>query len=75
MIALGGNSIAPKGGVNDIQEQFSRTREAIKGLSHFIDKGYNLCLNHGNGPQVGNELMRMELSKDVVPPPTWCMRC
>ena len=68
MIALGGNSIAPKGGVNDIQEQFSRTREAIKGLSHFISKGYNLCLNHGNGPQVGNELMRMELSKDVVPP-------
>ena len=68
MIALGGNSIAPKGGVNDIQEQFLRTREAIKGLSHFISKGYNLCLNHGNGPQVGNELMRMELSKDVVPP-------
>ena len=68
MIALGGNSIAPKGGSNKIEEQFARTRDAIMGLIHFIDEGYNLCLNHGNGPQVGNELMRMELSKDVVPP-------
>ena len=68
MIAMGGNSISPKGGTGRIEEQFERTREAFDGISHFIKRGYNLCINHGNGPQVGNEIMRMELTQDTVPP-------
>ena len=68
MIAMGGNSISPKGGTGRIEEQFERTREAFDGISHFIRRGYNLCINHGNGPQVGNEIMRMELTQDTVPP-------
>ena len=68
MIAMGGNSISPKGGTGRIEEQFERTREAFDGISHFIRRGYNLCINHGNGPQVGNEIMRMELTEDTVPP-------
>ena len=67
MIAMGGNSISPKGGTGKIEEQFERTRKAFDGISHFINRGYNLCLNHGNGPQVGNEIMRMELSREIVP--------
>ena len=67
MIAMGGNSISPKGGTGNIQEQFESTRQAFDGIAHFIDKGYNLCINHGNGPQVGNEIMRMELTQDIVP--------
>ena len=68
MIAMGGNSISPKSGTGRIEEQFERTREAFDGISHFIKRGYNLCINHGNGPQVGNEIMRMELTQDAVPP-------
>ena len=68
MIAMGGNSISPKGGTGRIEEQFERTREAFDGISHFIRRGYNLCINHGNGPQVGNEIIRMELTQDTVPP-------
>ena len=67
MIAMGGNSISPKSGTGTIQEQFERTRQALDGIAHFIDRGYNLCINHGNGPQVGNEIMRMELTQDSVP--------
>ena len=67
MIAMGGNSISPKSGNGRIKEQFERTREAFDGISHFIKRGYNLCINHGNGPQVGNEIMRMELTQDTVP--------
>jgi len=37
-------------------------------LSEFILKDYNICITHGNGPQVGNELLRMDLTNDVVPP-------
>ena len=65
---MGGNSISPKSGTGKIEEQFERTREAFDGISHFIKRGYNLCINHGNGPQVGNEIMRMELTQDTVPP-------
>ena len=68
MIAMGGNSISPKNGTGKIEEQFERTREAFDGISHFIKRGYNLCINHGNGPQVGNEIMRMELTQNTVPP-------
>ena len=67
MIAMGGNSISPKNGTGKIEEQFERTRQAINGLAHFIYRGYNLCINHGNGPQVGNEIMRMELTRNEVP--------
>mgnify|MGYP000101929012 CR=1 FL=1 len=67
MIAMGGNSISPKNGSGEIEEQFERTRQALDGIAHFIDLGYNLCINHGNGPQVGNEIMRMELTQDSVP--------
>mgnify|MGYP001263744568 FL=1 len=67
MIAMGGNSISPKGEAGTIQEQFNHTRETVEGISYFIKRGYNLCINHGNGPQVGNELLRMDLTYDQVP--------
>ena len=67
IIAMGGNSISPKGETGTIQQQFSHTRETVEGISHFIEHGYNLCINHGNGPQVGNELLRMDLTHDQVP--------
>jgi len=67
MIAMGGNSISPKSGTGKIEEQFERTRQAFDGISHFVERGYNLCINHGNGPQVGNEVLRMELTQNTVP--------
>ena len=68
MIALGGNSLSPKGSSGTVGEQFSFTRRTMDHLSEFIIKDYNLCITHGNGPQVGNELLRMDLTNDVVPP-------
>ena len=68
MIAMGGNSLSPKGEAGNIHQQFAHTRETLDGIGHFIDRSYNLCINHGNGPQVGNELLRMDLTHDKVPP-------
>ena len=62
MIAMGGNSLSPKGEAGTITQQFSHTRETLDGIGNFIERGYNLCINHGNGPQVGNELLRMDLT-------------
>ena len=68
MIALGGNSLSPKGSSGTVGEQFSFTRRTMDHLSEFILKDYNICITHGNGPQVGNELLRMDLTNDVIPP-------
>ena len=68
MVALGGNSLFPWGSLGAVGEQFSFTRMIMERLSEFILKDYNLCITHGNGPQVGNELLRMDLTNDVLPP-------
>ena len=68
MIALGGNSLSPKDKTGSIEDQFSYTRKTMDGLSNFIDLNYNICITHGNGPQVGNELLRMDLTNEQVPP-------
>ena len=68
MIALGGNSLSPKGKTGSTEDQFSYTRKTMDGLSNFIDLNYNICITHGNGPQVGNELLRMDLTNEQVPP-------
>tara|TARA_Y100000748_G_C15447634_1_gene469645 strand:+ start:316 stop:1260 length:945 start_codon:yes stop_codon:yes gene_type:complete len=67
MIALGGNSLSPKGSSGTVVEQFSYARRTMEHLSEFILQNYNICITHGNGPQVGNELLRMNLTYDKVP--------
>lgn len=68
MIAFGGNALSPRGSDIDIHRQFSRTRQSLSAVMHFIEKGYNICLTHGNGPQVGAELLRNDLTASELPP-------
>ena len=59
VIALGGNAIGATG-KEDIHQQFANTRQAVAGFLELIKEGYNLAITHGNGPQVGNALLRVE---------------
>jgi len=68
IIALGGNALSPKGDAGTIQDQFAHTRETASQIMNFVNAGYNICLTHGNGPQVGDELLRMDLTHKQVPP-------
>lgn len=68
MIALGGNALSPRDEIGTIYQQFSHTRESLNSIMHFVDLGYNICLTHGNGPQVGDELLRMNLTHNDIPP-------
>jgi len=68
VIALGGNAISPSGEAGTISEQFAHTRESLAAIMNFVHEGYNLCITHGNGPQVGDELLRMDLTHDIIPP-------
>ena len=68
LIALGGNAISPKNTAGTIKEQFEHTRESLKGIMHFVDRGYKIGITHGNGPQVGDELRRSEVASNEIPP-------
>jgi len=50
------------------EEQFQNARDTAKHIASMIEDGYNMVITHGNGPQVGNALLRVEASKDIVPP-------
>tara|TARA_B100000315_G_scaffold260931_1_gene327665 strand:- start:26367 stop:27320 length:954 start_codon:yes stop_codon:yes gene_type:complete len=67
VVALGGNALSPSEGTGTITEQFAHTRESLNAIMHFVKKEYNLCITHGNGPQVGDELLRMDITHDRVP--------
>lgn len=66
VIALGGNAIAQTG-KEDIHEQFANTRKSLEGIVELIQEGYNLAITHGNGPQVGNALLRVEKTAGEIP--------
>ncbi len=66
VVALGGNAIAQTG-KEDIHKQFANTRKALMGIVELIQEGYNLAITHGNGPQVGNALLRVERTAHDIP--------
>lgn len=66
--AIGGNSIIKVGQRGSQEEQFRNASETAGQIASMIEKGYSVLVTHGNGPQVGNALLRVEASKDFVPP-------
>jgi len=67
VVALGGNAITRKGVVDTIANQFRHTRESLSAIIPLIRDGYRLAITHGNGPQVGNAIFRVELAREKAP--------
>jgi carbamate kinase len=67
VVALGGNALLKKGEIGTTEEQEKNAAETSDYLYSMIERGYNLIITHGNGPQVGNILIRSEEAKDKVP--------
>ncbi len=67
VIALGGNAITLPDKEDTIANQFSNTRRSLDGIVELVRQGYNLVVTHGNGPQVGNCLLRVELARGKAP--------
>jgi carbamate kinase len=68
VIALGGNALSPSGERATVYDQFRHTRESLLPVVDLVIDGWNICLVHGNGPQVGDELLRNELAREQVSP-------
>ncbi|MEX2487684.1 MAG: carbamate kinase [Nitriliruptoraceae bacterium] len=76
VIALGGNAISPAGRAGTAAEQTENVRRTMTQVAELVAGGLDaLVLTHGNGPQVGNVLVKNELARDVVPPVPldWCV--
>ncbi len=67
VVALGGNAITKKGEEDTVARQFANTRESLRGIVELIKDGYNLAITHGNGPQVGNAVLRVEFARGKAP--------
>jgi carbamate kinase len=68
VVALGGNALIRPGDRGTAAEQAARLREAAESLVPLLADGGGLVITHGNGPQVGRELLRQERAADEVPP-------
>ncbi len=67
VVALGGNAITRADKEDTIANQFANTRQSLHGIVELIREGYKLVITHGNGPQVGNALLRIELARGKAP--------
>ncbi len=65
VIALGGNAIIRGDERGTIQEQYKNSSDTIHNLTYLLKDGYNLVLSHGNGPQVGNILLRNDAGEEI----------
>ena len=74
LIALGGNAMTGPGGSATPEDQDRAVAEAMEHVADLVASGVDVVLTHGNGPQVGNLLVKNELSAAVVPPVPldWC---
>ena len=68
VVAIGGNALREPGGQSTPDEWFRALGRSLPPLVDLVAAGFRLVLTHGNGPQVGDELHRMELARKTVPP-------
>jgi len=60
VVALGGNALLRGNEIGTIQQQEKNTYQTCLHLIKLIKDGYELVITHGNGPQVGNIMLRNE---------------
>jgi len=74
LIALGGNAMTGPDGSASVEAQQKAVGEAMRHVAGLVAAGHDVVLTHGNGPQVGNLLVKNELAASVVPPVPlhWC---
>jgi carbamate kinase len=68
VIALGGNSIIPLAKQGTVEEQLDLTRRTMLHVAELVEAGHLVVITHGNGPVVGNIVIRNEMAKAVIPP-------
>jgi carbamate kinase len=74
LLALGGNAMTNADGRARPEDQIAAAQVAMAAVARLLEQDVDVVLTHGNGPQVGNLLVKNELAASVVPPVPldWC---
>ena len=74
LLALGGNAMTSPEGNARVEDQQAAAAVAMRAVAELIEAGEDVVVTHGNGPQVGNLLVKNEIAAAVVPPVPldWC---
>lgn len=67
VVALGGNAITRPGEEGSVEQDYKNLDESLDGVVHLLELGYELLITHGNGPQIGNQMIRAELAEGEAP--------
>lgn len=67
IVALGGNVLIRGSEKGTAEEQWRHAEEICRQIFPLIERGCNMVITHGNGPQVGNLLIKNEQAADIVP--------
>lgn len=68
IVSLGGNALIRRGQKGTVEEQFENASEACSLISSLSEGGFPLIVTHGNGPVVGNIVLRNEAASGLIPP-------
>jgi carbamate kinase len=67
IVAIGGNAITQDGGDHSVAQDYANLRRSLDAVVTLVERGYEVILTHGNGPQVGNQMTRVELALGEAP--------
>lgn len=67
VVALGGNAITRAGEEGTVAQDYRNLRRSLRGVVELLARGNQVVLTHGNGPQVGNQMIRVELARGLAP--------
>lgn len=68
VVALGGNAISRPEEEGNVRQQFDNSKVTAVALADLIEQGNQLVITHGNGPQIGNFLLRNEAAANAIYP-------
>ena len=69
IIAFGGNALLKTGQKGTIDEQRNNIRQTLLSIFSLIEEGNKLIITHGNGPQVGNILLKNDAGESIYKVP------
>ncbi|ALC88942.1 carbamate kinase [Bacillus sp. FJAT-18017] len=67
VLAIGGNAIIKEGQKGTLEEQKKNIDESCEPVLGLIEQGNTVVITHGNGPQVGNSLIKNQMAESEVP--------
>ncbi|MGH9464216.1 MAG: carbamate kinase [Thermoanaerobaculia bacterium] len=67
VVALGGNAITRPGEEGTVEQDYANLRQSLRRVVGLVQGGAQVVLTHGSGPQVGNQMIRVELARGRAP--------